>query len=394
MSPLPEPPRLKVSQAISLVNGILQDLRLIVEGEVAGYSVSQGKFIFFDLKDETEQARLSCFMMLHQLSTPIEDGMRVVVTARPGLFTKSGKFSLTVQHVEPDGEGSVKRAFELLKAKLETEGLFSPERKRLLPRYPQHVGVISSRDAAGYGDFMRIVSGAMQGITYSFINVSVQGVRAEQEICAAIDQMNGSVNPEVIVLLRGGGSMEDLHAFNSEHVARAIVRSRAPVLVGVGHERDVTIADFCADVRAATPSNAAQILIPTREDVENRVHQRITYGRRVTERSIITSIERVQNSISRIQDKLRNTISTYSQRVLSTNQQIARSLIAQTALNRNQVMAIMKLIAETSPVRILERGYSVTLGKDGKPIIHTSQASSGDSLTTHVSDGTFTTKVI
>src|SRR5690606_8551447 len=145
-------PTISVSQAITLCNGLLQDVTFRIEGEVANYSLSRGKFVFFDLKDEQAESRLSCFMMAYQLSMPLEDGMRVIIEGRPGLYPKNGGFRISVRRVMLQGEGNLKRAFELLKKRLETEGLFAPERKRTLPRFPEKVGIISSRDAAGFRD--------------------------------------------------------------------------------------------------------------------------------------------------------------------------------------------------------------------------------------------------
>lgn len=359
------PPVIRVSQAIEFCNSLFSELTFSIEGEVANYSVSRGKFVFFDLKDEEEEARLSCFMMLYQQSVPLEDGMRIVVQARPSLFAKSGKFSLTVQRVEPKGEGSVKRAFELLVKKLEGEGLFATDRKRPLPPYPQRVGVISSADAAGFGDFMRIANSRLPGVEYILANVAVQGVDAEAEICRAFDHLNTYEQVDVIVLTRGGGSMEDLHAFNSEVVARAIVRSKVPVLVGVGHERDVTVADYCADVRAATPSNAAQLLLPTREEVEELVKSLVQSGHYSVEHAIRTSQQGVAHSLETMTNYLTFTIRHTKERV----------------------QGLITTIDAISPQRTLARGYSITRNQAGQVLTASKGLKKGDLLTTQLADG-------
>ncbi len=275
-------PVLTVSQLISVINQTLEYAypSVIVEGEVASFKVSKDKYVFFDIKDD--EGALGCFMMIYQLRIPLEDGMRVKLIAQPRL-TAWGKFSLTVREVMPVGEGSIKRAFEILKTKLEADGLFDPERKRLLPRIPQTIGLIASAESAGYADFIKITNHRWSGLDIQVANVQVQGVGASSQIIAAIDYFNQQADlPEVLVIVRGGGSAEDLAVFNEEPLVRAVAASRIPTLVGVGHEVDTSLCDLAADVRAATPSNAAQILVPDKTELlrdighkENHLLQRI-----------------------------------------------------------------------------------------------------------------------
>jgi len=361
-----------VSQAITLCNTPFQGLTLQIEGEVSGFGISRGTFVFFELKDEEQDARLKCFLMAHNLKIPLEDGMRIVVTGRPGIHSKTGQFTITVEHIVPKGEGSMRRAFELLKKKLEGECLFAEERKRALPRFPQYVGVISSADAAGYGDFMRIVESRLKGVHYVFAHVAVQGKDAEEEISYAFDYLNSQYQLDAIALIRGGGSIEDLHAFNSETVARAIVRSKAPVIVGVGHERDVTIADFCADVRASTPSNAAQLLLPTPEEVAALVEMRIQEGQRTVSGRI--AILREQ-TLARLQSMQQ--LTTFA---IRTKQQKVETLI--------------RTITALSPQETLRRGYSITCKADGSLLRTTAEAKAGEALTTRLLDGTITSTVV
>ncbi|HSI20726.1 MAG TPA: exodeoxyribonuclease VII large subunit [Verrucomicrobiae bacterium] len=369
-APLPGQP-LSVAQAITLFNTVLGDLTLVVEGEVASYGVSQGKFVFFDIKDEEHDARLGCFMMLFKQNVPLEDGMRVSLTCRPNIHLKSGKFSLTVERIEPKGEGSIKRAYELLKQKLEAEGLFAESRKRPLPRFPRKIGIISSAGAAGYGDFMRIAGERLCCVDFVFANVAVQGIEAEDDIAFAFDHLNSHYDLDTIVLVRGGGSIEDLHAFNSERVARAIVRSKAPVIVGVGHEKDITIADYCADVRAATPSNAAQLLIPTTEDVVELVVRLTQSGRRLVERAITYANERVVGVVERMHQQLLFRIQSRTQYI----EQLTRTI---TAL---------------SPQTTLERGYSITCIEGGGTVRKAADVQKGDTLITRFLKDSITSQV-
>ncbi len=262
-------PTFTVSGFVAAINqtlsGAYPDVE--VEGEVSSFNINQGKFVFFNLKDET--ASVSCFLMAFNLRVPLEDGMKVKVKAIPKL-TDKGRFSLSVKKIELSGEGTLKRAYELLKAKLNEEGLFDPARKRLLPQFPEQVGVIASETSAGYSDFQKIADELWGGVEFRLAHVQVQGESAPDQIITALEYMNEMPSlPDVVVLIRGGGSLEDLAAFNDEQVARAVATSRVPTLVGIGHEVDVTLAGLAADVRASTPSNAAQLLLPDRAEYSN-----------------------------------------------------------------------------------------------------------------------------
>lgn len=268
-------PIFSVSDFIAVVNQTLEYAypSIEIEGEVASFKINQDKFVFFDIKDSG--GSVGCFMTVWQLRMPIEDGMKVIVSAVPKL-TQWGKFSLTVKAVRPSGEGALKKSFELLKSKLEAEGLFAPERKRQLPEIPKHVAVISSTQSAGYADFVKILNDRWGGIKIDVAHTQVQGAAAPDQIIRAIDYFNQQESlPEVIVIIRGGGSADDLSAFNDELLVRSIAGSRIPTMVGVGHETDESLADLAADVRAATPSNAAQILVPDKKDMLRAIHTQV-----------------------------------------------------------------------------------------------------------------------
>ncbi|MCB9822330.1 exodeoxyribonuclease VII large subunit [Candidatus Nomurabacteria bacterium] len=244
---------LSVSQAIDGFNELLDQAYpfVIIEGEVSSFKVNQNKFVFFDIKDQ--DATLGCFMMLFDLKMPIQDGMKVKVLATPKI-TKWGKFSLTVKNIMPIGEGSLKKSQDLLKQKLENEGLFDTSRKRILPKIPGRIGVVSSSQAAGYKDFIKIVEDRWGGLEILLTDITVQGIDAPAQIVGAIKYLNEVANDlDVIVVIRGGGSADDLAAFSNEDVVRAIAGSRTPTLVGVGHEVDISLADLVADKRASTP---------------------------------------------------------------------------------------------------------------------------------------------
>lgn len=293
---------LSVSQFVASVNQTLEYAypTIAVEGEVSSFKVNQGKYVFFDLKDA--DASIGCFMTVWQLRVPIEDGMKVIVTATPKL-TQWGKFSLTVRAIRPSGEGSLKKSFELLRAKLEKEGLFAEERKRPLPSIPRHVAVISSTQAAGYADFIKILDDRWGGVRVDVAHVQVQGADAPDQMIRALKYFNEQATlPEAIILIRGGGSADDLSAFNDELLVREIAASRIPTLVGVGHEVDISLADMAADVRAATPSNAAQLLVPDRQEIIRAVRYKVQSVLPKTERVIDTQIRGVAGSLERALD--------------------------------------------------------------------------------------------
>jgi len=331
---------LSVSDFIAVANQTLEYAfpSIGVEGEVASFKVNQGKYVFFDLKDKS--GNVSCFMTVWQLRLPIEDGMKVIVSATPKL-TQWGKFSLTVRTIRPSGEGSLKKSFELLKAKLEKEGLFALERKRQLPAIPQHVAVISSTDAAGYADFMKIVNDRWGGLKIDVAHVQVQGQAAPDQIIRALKYFNEQENlPEVVVIIRGGGSADDLSAFNDELLVREIAASRAPTLVGVGHEVDVSLADMVADVRAATPSNAAQILVPDRDEIVRGVHARV-----------LTLLPRTEQAIDR-----------WSKEVRSRIEASLESIDRRHERYEERLTQARRVLAELDPRKVLARGYALVRG--------------------------------
>jgi len=331
---------ISVTDAIALINQTLDYAfpTLVIEGEVASFKVNQGKFVFFDIKDDT--GTLGCFMMVFQLRMPIEDGMRVKVVVTPKL-TAWGKFSLTVKEIQPVGEGSLKRAFELLKEKLDKEGLFTPERKRPLPSLPRRIAVISSTQAAGYADFVRLLNERWGGVHVDVAHVQVQGFEAPKQIIRAVNYFNQQEElPEIIVIIRGGGSADDLSAFNDEFLVRAIAASRVPTVVGVGHEVDESLADLAADVRAATPSHAAQIIVPDKNDVIRAARHEVV-------------------RISNVVDGAVTELSSRTRRVLTD---ALRSVEERFARVADLLASKQTMLAAYDPNAVLARGYALVRG--------------------------------
>lgn len=349
---------LSVSQYLELVNVSLGQIPtdFVIEGEVSDYKVSQGKWVSFDLKDEQNQALLKCFMTTWQLKTVIEDGMRVQVKGAPKIYERFGTFKLNVTDVEPVGEGALKRAYELLKKKLEREGLFDVSRKRPLPRFPERIGLITSRDAAAYGDFLRIVNNRWSGVEIMFCHVHVQGREAVEEIVGAFHQLNVLTDrPDVLVLTRGGGGLEDLHAFNDEQVARAIYASTIPVVCAVGHERDESLADFVADVRASTPSNAAERVVPSREEIRYEIetlaaHLSSCMNDAIRER--VSVIDEATSRVSFILERQKDRLHRLSETLRSGSTLWLSRL-------RDRLVSHTRVLKELDPKRVLSRGFSI-----------------------------------
>lgn len=334
-------PIFSVSDFVAIVNQSLDYAFPVVEieGEVASFNINQGKYIFFDIKDN--ESIVNCFMMVWQLRTPIENGMKVIITASPKL-TQKGKFSLTVKSIRPSGEGSIKKSFEILKNKLSEEGIFAPERKRSLPKYPEHVAVISSVKAAGYADFIKILNDRWSGIKIDVANTLVQGSGAPDQIISAINYFNQQEKlPEVVVIIRGGGSEDDLSTFNDEPLVRAIALSRIPTLVGVGHEINESLADLASDVSAVTPSNAAQILVPNKYDVIKSNYIQIKYLASKIYQNIIQQEKLLRFNLENVINLINLNIENYFNKVESTK----------------------KIIHQLDPKILLSRGYSILRGE-------------------------------
>ena len=264
---------LSVSQFVDSINQTFEFAYPIISviGEVANFKISKGTWVYFDLKDDNSSIR--CFTSVYKLNFPVEDGMIIKVVGQPKLHNSYG-FSFNVQSIQPVGEGTIKKAIDLLEKKLLAEGLFDDKRKRPIPYPPKKIGLITSSESAAYADFIKIINSRWVGLEIVLYSVLVQGDKAPAEICAAIKYFNELAEaPEVLVITRGGGSSEDLWAFSTEEVTRAVAASRVPTLVAIGHEIDLSLAEKAADKRASTPSNAAEILVPDKKDSINNLAQ-------------------------------------------------------------------------------------------------------------------------
>ena len=380
---------LSVSELSDYINQTLEYAypSVVVEGEVSSFKISQGKWVFFDIKDS--QTTLGCFMSIYQLNTPLEDGMLVRVVAQPKLTTW-GKFSLTVKSVELAGEGSVKKAFELLKLKLEKEGLFALDRKRQLPQYPKKVALVTSKQAAAYNDFVTILQDRWGGVVVDHLQVQVQGSSAPQQIVEAIEYFNiKAADYDALVIIRGGGSAEDLQAFQTEPVARAIYSSEIATVVAIGHEDDISLAELVADLRAATPTDAARLLVPDKKSVITQLEASISLQSELT----LKILQRESDKLTRFHNSLRFVIDS-AVSDLSSKQYRLNSAIS-TAINssHSEFAVLSQKLTSLSPQSVLDRGYAV-VSYEGRSVSSTSTLKNNDSIMVQLAQGKLTAKII
>ncbi len=356
---------------------------IVVQGEVSGYKVNQGKWVFFDLKDA--ETTISCFMTTYQLKTVLEDGMLIRVAATPNL-TKWGRFSLTVKSVELAGEGEVKRAFDLLKAQFEREGLFDPARKRVLPAFPQRIGLITSTEAAAYNDFVTIARDRWPLVEIMHTHVHVQGMQAPADVVRAIQSFNlNQADLDALVVIRGGGSAEDLQAFNHEDVVRAVYGSHIPTIVGIGHEDDVSLAELAADVRAATPTDAARRLLPDQHDVARQLRALAERQSRATR----DHLQAVARQIAIFESHVRRVYRVAGGQLTTLSDRLDRAMQRRLTDWRHTLDLMRRTLDGANPSRILARGYAIARVRD--QVVHApDQIRPGDVVMLQLHKGTIT----
>ncbi|MBR2741799.1 exodeoxyribonuclease VII large subunit [Candidatus Saccharibacteria bacterium] len=351
------------TEFIAVVNQTLEYAysSVVITGEVSSFNVSKGKWVFFDLKDD--ESSISCFMAVWNLRVPLEDGMKIAVRGTPKLW-KQGKCSLTVNAIKPIGEGSLKKAYELLKKKLTAEGLFDAAKKRPMPEDLVKLGVISSTGAAGYGDFIKIINRRWGGMKVQVANTQVQGMDAPDQIIRALKYFNERGDVQVIAILRGGGSADDLSCFNDEALVREIAASRIPVITGIGHDRDESLADLAADVRALTPSNAAEILTKDRAEEKTKLNRAIERTRQVLLQNIESARQENRNKVGSVS---RGLLAKYIEPMSRANREKIEKVLTFIRGEYEKVSTETahkkKLLETLNPEKVLRQGYAILSGK-------------------------------
>lgn len=374
-----------VGALLAGINGLLQDRvgRVWVQGEISNLHRASSGHCYFTLKDDRGQLRAALFRgAAGRLRFELEEGTEVIVSADVGVYEARGDLQLIVKNVEPVGLGALQLAFEQLRRKLESEGLFEADRKLALPEIPRRVGVVTSPTSAAVRDVIDVSGRRFPEATLLISPTRVQGEGAEHEIVAALDALVAHGNVDVILVVRGGGSLEDLWAFNSEVVARAVARSTVPIISGVGHETDVTICDLVADLRAPTPSAAAELALPDREALAAGLSGSI---RRLVN-GMTGLIEAARSRHIKERDALRMLAPTA--RVAAQRARFVAAARALGRLGRSLHIGGRGLLAaqaarldSLSPLAVLGRGYAlVRRGVDGSIVRRAEDVDAGDSL--------------
>ena len=372
----------------------LQDLWL--EGEVSNYSRAASGHVYFTLKDE--EAQIRCVMWRSQVERGAylpQDGEAIIAHGRISVYEAGGRYQLYVDDIQPAGAGLLYLQFEALKERLAAEGLFDAERKRPLPLFPRRLGVVTSPAAAALRDIVNVLRRRYPLVEVLLSPTPVQGDEAPSQIVAAIEALNEHTDVDAIIVARGGGSLEDLWAFNDERVARAIYASQVPVVTGVGHETDFTIADFVADVRAPTQSAAAEVAVPDQQELRGAVESwrgrlvQLMRGRIEEERRALQHREQVLRRFSP-----QAQIDSYRQRIDDLMHSALAGLKYRLALAGERLRTLDGQLQTLSPLATLGRGYAIArhLGT-GKVVRSVAQVVAGDRLEVRVSDGQFESTV-
>lgn len=374
-------------------NEVLQDVW--VQGEISNLSRPASGHVYFTLKDAS--AALRCVMWktsAARLRMGLQDGMEVEVHGRIGIYEVSGQYQLYVDQVRPVGEGALYQEFMRLKAMLEGEGLFAPERKRLIPMFPTRIGIVTSATGAAVRDMLNTLRRRLPLVEVLIAPSPVQGIEAPPALVKAIQSLNFQL-PDVILLARGGGSIEDLWAFNDERVVRAVAMSAVPVICGVGHETDFTLCDFAADLRAPTPTAAAELatqitIIDLRGSLQN-------YRTRLIS-AMLNYLAEQKTSLSSLASELRyvspgRRIQSERQRMDELTRRAHSSLLHHLRLESSHVGGMQRRLEALDPNAVLRRGYAVvTRTDDGSVVSRLAQA--GEEMKVRVSDGEFEVRKI
>ena len=366
-----------------------------VRGEISNYKVYPSGHHYFTLKDEG--AALKCVMFkgnAMRLRFRPDNGVKVIAMGKISVYPRDGAYQLYCTAMAMDGIGDLYAAFEQLKRKLEAQGLFDPAHKKPLPKYPGTIGIVTSSAGAAIHDMLRILRKRYPLSKVRLLPVRVQGVEAPEEIAGAIRYANMYRLADLLIVGRGGGSIEDLWAFNDERVAYAIYHSDIPVISAVGHEPDVTISDFVADLRAATPSNAAELAVPDQDALRQMLDsmsgamatalsRQLTSARRHYQ--LLSAHPSLQSPVSYLEQRRKNLELLKNKLISNQNQQINSA--------KARYIAMTSKLDAMSPLKVLTRGYAMAQREDGTVLRSVSQVETGDSITISVSDGRFCASV-
>jgi exodeoxyribonuclease VII large subunit len=391
-----------------------------VEGELSNFKASTAGHLYFTLKDDRAQLPAVCFRNAARLLRfRPENGKLFRARGRLSTYEARGEYQLVVEVLEPAGLGALQLAFEQLKQKLEKEGLFKPERKRPIPSFPRKIGIVTSPKSAALRDILTVLKRRHNAVNVLIFPAEVQGDGASLQVMDGIDYLSRSTDVDVIIVARGGGSMEDLWPFNEERIARAIVRSQKPVISAVGHEVDFTICDFVADLRAPTPSAAAEIVIKSKAEIADRVQQLETrlqsilkfrlsalrnfLAQKVGSRGFVVAENRIRRMAQRVDElsfrldqagRTRAFIQTRTHRVEISEQRMAAAMHRALKTWNQSFTRLAHTLDALSPLAVLERGYAVCLTPAGSVVRSIDQVEVGDAVKVQLHQGSLEAKVV
>ncbi len=385
-----------VSRLVELFKDLLEEnfVEVLVEGEISNFSKPSSGHCYFTLKDDRGQLRCAMFRsQARLLRFSPENGMQVICRGRASVYSQRGELQLIIEGIEPSGIGGMQLAFEQLKQNLAKEGLFAEEHKQSLPEFPQTIGVVTSSTGAAIHDILNVLRRRASGLKVLLRPVRVQGEGAAREIVEAIADLNREGSADVLIVGRGGGSLEDLWAFNEEEVARAIAASKLPVVSAVGHEVDFSISDLVADLRAPTPTAAAELVVKNREEVERHCDQLLLRLGRVMQ----GRLEMLRVGFASIQRRLISPLETLElrrQQLLGLEQRLQRSLSWQQQRYRNSLQQLAERLNALSPLQVLARGYALArLYPEKTPLRNAKQVNVGDLISVQLGQGQLEARV-
>lgn len=395
-----ERPILTVTQLNEYVKGIIDSDKVLaglsVKGEISNFTAHKTGHLYFTIKDENSLIRAVMFRSAaSKLRFAPENGLKIIATGRVSAFVRDGSYQVYVESLQPDGVGELTIAYEQLKKKLQAEGLFDPAKKKRIPRYPTRVGVITSPTGAAVRDIVNVLTRRFPYAKMVLYPSLVQGEDAAPQLIAGLRYFNETHSADVIIIGRGGGSIEDLWAFNSEELARAVAASQIPVISAVGHEIDFTICDFAADLRAPTPSAAAELAVPETRELVRKIQNVVGHMQVLLDRGIklrrqnLTALSDrpVFTQPLRLLDGPRMTL-------INDTQRITRSMERLTEEKKRRFAADAAKLEALSPMAVLLRGYSAAFKEAGGLVQSVEDVDTGDRIALSVSDGTIYTEVL
>ncbi|QYE97476.1 exodeoxyribonuclease VII large subunit [Paraclostridium sordellii] len=388
---------LEVSEVNSYIKRILSNdailYNLKIKGEISNFKVHSSKNVYLTLKDQSSKISCVIFKNNYDDSLGLEDGTKVIATGYISVYERDGSYQLYIESIEIDGVGSLYLEFNKLKEKLSKEGLFDIKYKKVIPIMPKNIGVVTSETGAVIRDIINVIKRRYPKVGIKLYPVSVQGRNSPQEICKGIRFFNNVNNVDTIIIGRGGGSIEELWSFNEEDVAREIFNSKIPIISAVGHETDFTIADFVSDMRAPTPSAAAEIATPNIEDL---IYKLGNIKSRIN-KALINQSNLDKNKLENIIDKINTIVKSYiiRDKIIQIDliyDKITNEIKDTIDLKKNDLKSSGAILHSLSPLSTLDRGYSIAQ-KDGTIINRVNQVNIDDSIELKLKDGDLNCKV-